>query len=30
LVVGKNLNASPGGDAPATTIARDLIGQIYG
>ena len=29
LVVWTNLNASPEGDAPATTIARDLIGQIY-
>ncbi len=30
LVVWTNLNASPEGDAPATTIARDLIGRIYG
>jgi D-alanyl-D-alanine carboxypeptidase len=29
LVVWTNLNASPEGDAPATTIARDLIGRIY-
>ena len=30
LVVWTNLNASPEGDAPATTIARDRIGRIYG
>jgi D-alanyl-D-alanine carboxypeptidase len=30
LVVWTNLNASPEGDGPATTIARDLIGRIYG
>jgi D-alanyl-D-alanine carboxypeptidase len=29
LVVWTNLNASPEGDAPATTIARNLIGRIY-
>ena len=29
LVVWTNLKASPEGHAPATTIARELIGQIY-